>query len=98
MPHSTDDTVQIRDASRLWGKDTFETQKPIQQELADPEIKVVCIGPAGENLVRFACLITEVAGAAARGGSRSRDGLQEHQGGGRARPHAGEHRAAGRNV
>ena len=27
-----------------------------------------CIGPAGENLVRFACLITEYAGAAGRGG------------------------------
>jgi len=64
----TEETVEIRDASHLWGKDTFETQKMIQQELGDPEIKVVCIGPAGENLVRFACLITEVAGAAARGG------------------------------
>lgn len=64
----TDETVEIRDASHIWGKDTFETQKMIQQELGDPEIKVVCIGPAGENLVRFACLITEVAGAAARGG------------------------------
>jgi aldehyde:ferredoxin oxidoreductase len=63
-----DGAVEIRDASHLWGKDTFETQKMIQQELGDPEIKVVCIGPAGENLVRFACLITEVAGAAARGG------------------------------
>jgi aldehyde:ferredoxin oxidoreductase len=63
-----EDKVEIRDASHLWGKDTFETQKMIQQELGDPEIKVVCIGPAGENLVRFACLITEVAGAAARGG------------------------------
>ncbi len=64
----SDDGVQIRDAGALWGKDTYETQKLIQQELGDPEIKVVCIGPAGENLVRFACLITEVAGAAARGG------------------------------
>ena len=64
----TEDKVEIRDASHLWGKDTFETQKMIQQELGDPEIKVVCIGPGGENLVRFACLITEVAGAAARGG------------------------------
>lgn len=63
-----DGAVEIRDASHLWGKDTFETQKMIQHELGDPEIKVVCIGPAGENLVRFACLITEVAGAAARGG------------------------------
>jgi aldehyde:ferredoxin oxidoreductase len=64
----TEDKVEIRDASHLWGKDTFETQQMIRQELGDPEIKVVCIGPAGENLVRFACLITEVAGAAARGG------------------------------
>ncbi len=63
-----DEGVEIRDAAHLWGKDTYETQKLIQQELGDPEVKVVCIGPAGENLVRFACLITEVAGAAARGG------------------------------
>lgn len=51
-----------------WGKDTFETQKMIRQKLGDLEIKIVCIGPASENLARFACLITEVAGAAARGG------------------------------
>jgi aldehyde:ferredoxin oxidoreductase len=63
-----DDRVELRDASHLWGKDTYETQKLIQRELGDPEIKVVCIGPAGENLVRFACLITEYAGAAGRGG------------------------------
>ena len=63
-----DDKVEIRDAAHLWGKDTFETQKLIQKELGDPEIKVVCIGPAGENLVKFACLITEYAGAAGRGG------------------------------
>ncbi len=63
-----DGEVEIRDARHVWGKDTFETQKAIQDELGDPEIKVVCIGPAGEKLVRFACLITEVAGAAARTG------------------------------
>jgi len=60
--------VEIRSAEHLWGLDTFETQKAIQEELGDPEIKVVCIGPAGEKLVRSACLITEVAGAAARTG------------------------------
>lgn len=63
-----DDQVQLRDASHLWGKDTYETQKLIQRDLGDPEVKIVCIGPAGENLVRFACLITEYAGAAGRGG------------------------------
>lgn len=63
-----DGKAEVRDASHIWGQDTFETQRTIQKELGDPEIKVVCIGPAGENLVRFACLITEVAGAAARTG------------------------------
>ncbi|MGB6067229.1 MAG: aldehyde ferredoxin oxidoreductase family protein [Desulfomonilaceae bacterium] len=63
-----DGRVEIRDAAHLWGKDTFETQKAIQEELGDPEIKSVCIGPAGEKLVRFACLITEYAGAAGRTG------------------------------
>lgn len=60
--------VEIREARHLWGKDTFETQKQIQQELGDPEIKVVCIGPAGEKLVRFACLLTETGDAAGRTG------------------------------
>ncbi len=63
-----DGKAEVRDATHIWGQDTFETQRTIQKELGDPEIKVVCIGPAGENLVRFACLITEVAGAAARTG------------------------------
>src|SRR5512143_811401 len=39
-----DDQVELRDASQLWGKDTYETQKLIQRELGDPEIKIVCIG------------------------------------------------------
>jgi aldehyde:ferredoxin oxidoreductase len=63
-----DENVEIRDAGQLWGKDTQETQKAIQQELGDPEIKVVCIGPAGEKLVRFACLITETGDAGGRTG------------------------------
>jgi aldehyde:ferredoxin oxidoreductase len=60
--------VEIRDAGHLWGQDTFNTQKAIQNELGDPEIKVVCIGPGGEKLVRFACLITETGDAAGRTG------------------------------
>ncbi|MGA8684556.1 MAG: aldehyde ferredoxin oxidoreductase N-terminal domain-containing protein, partial [Candidatus Sulfotelmatobacter sp.] len=63
-----DGRVEIRPADHLWGQDTHETQKLIQQELGDPEIKVVCIGPGGENLVRFACLISETGDAAGRTG------------------------------
>ena len=63
-----DGRVEIRSAEHLWGQDTFETQKLIQKELGDPEIKVVCIGPGGENLVKFACLISETGDAAGRTG------------------------------
>ncbi len=64
-----DGLVEIRSAEHLWGKDTFETQTLIQEELGDPEIKVICIGPAGERLVRFASIITEVAASASRTGT-----------------------------
>jgi aldehyde:ferredoxin oxidoreductase len=66
------DGIEIRDASRLWGKDTWDTSKAIGDELEDPglkRIKVMAIGPAGENLVSFACLINEYCHAAARGGA-----------------------------
>jgi aldehyde:ferredoxin oxidoreductase len=64
-----DGRVEIRSAEHLWGKDTFETQLMIQRELNDPEIKVVCIGPAGERMVRFASLITDMAASASRTGT-----------------------------
>jgi aldehyde:ferredoxin oxidoreductase len=64
-----DDHVEIRSAEHLWGKDTFETQTMIQEELGDPEIKIVVIGPAGEKMVRFASIVTEVAASASRTGT-----------------------------
>jgi aldehyde:ferredoxin oxidoreductase len=51
-----DGRVEFRDASHLWGMDTIETQAVIKEELGDPKVQVVCIGQAGENLVRFACV------------------------------------------
>ncbi len=53
-----DEKVEIRDASRLWGKDTRETVKIIKKELGQAEVEVLTIGPAGENLVRYACVMT----------------------------------------
>ncbi len=61
------DQVEIRDASHLWGKDTYQTQEILRSELS-PEFKIVCIGPAGENLVRFSTLQHELKHAAARTG------------------------------
>lgn len=51
-----DDDVKIRDAGKVWGRDTFETEDIIRSDLGEPDAQVLCIGPAGENLVRFASL------------------------------------------
>jgi aldehyde:ferredoxin oxidoreductase len=64
--------IEFRDASHLWGKETLETEERIGAELNDPRlkrIKVMSIGPAGENRVRFACLINERYHAAGRCGT-----------------------------
>ncbi len=57
-----DGKVEIRKANTLWGKDTQETADRIKAELGETtkqEIRVAAIGPAGENLVRFAALISD---------------------------------------
>jgi len=62
------DKVEIKSADHIWGKDTYETQKVIREELNDPDVKVICIGPAGENLVVFASIQSAVGDAGARTG------------------------------
>ncbi len=59
--------VEIRDASNIWGKDTYETQEIIRSEV-DPEAKIVCIGQAGENLVHFASVQSELGHGGGRTG------------------------------
>ncbi len=52
----TNDRVELRDAQHLWGRLCDSTIKAVREELGDPGLQVSCIGPAGENLVRFACV------------------------------------------
>ncbi|MEM1677089.1 MAG: aldehyde ferredoxin oxidoreductase N-terminal domain-containing protein [Nitrososphaerota archaeon] len=54
-----DQYVDIRKAKNLWGKKISETRKTIKEELGDPLVKVMCIGPSGEKLVRFANVDSE---------------------------------------
>jgi len=63
-----DDRVEIKDASRCWGKSTGETISDLQKEEKDPGIGVLCIGPAGENLVKFASIMGPMGRAAGRAG------------------------------
>jgi len=59
--------VTIEDAANLWGKTVSETDDAIRAELGK-KVKVLCIGPAGENSVRGACVIVDKARAAAKCG------------------------------
>jgi aldehyde:ferredoxin oxidoreductase len=63
-----DGKAELRDASRLWGQETYETQQGIRKELQDPLIRTAAIGPAGEKRVRFACIMNDLTHAAGRTG------------------------------
>lgn len=64
-----DDRVEIRDATHLWGKTTDDTLETIRNDLNDPNLHCVSIGPAGENIVRGACVIQDKGRAFGRCGT-----------------------------
>jgi len=55
-----DSEVEIRSAKHLWGQKTAEAQELIRDELGDDKIRVLQIGPSGENLVRYAGLTNDL--------------------------------------
>ncbi|MEM0010713.1 MAG: aldehyde ferredoxin oxidoreductase family protein [Candidatus Bathyarchaeia archaeon] len=63
-----DDSIEIRDASGFWGMDTYTTCEAIKNDLGEKKAAVVCIGPAGENLVRISSIISDNGRAAGRCG------------------------------
>ncbi|TFH27924.1 MAG: hypothetical protein E4G98_05725, partial [Promethearchaeota archaeon] len=58
----------IKDATGVWGKGTKATEQALISELKDEKVKVASIGPAGENLVKFASIMNERERAAGRCG------------------------------
>ena len=54
----TDEGAEIKDAADLWGQETFETDR-ILREREGKQARACVIGPAGENLVNIACVITD---------------------------------------
>ncbi|MBC2716870.1 MAG: aldehyde ferredoxin oxidoreductase family protein [Desulfobacteraceae bacterium] len=66
-----DDDVEIRDAQKYWGKDIYETTDELSADLKTESKKpgqVVCIGPAGEQLIKFASIINNKRHVAGRTG------------------------------
>ncbi len=62
------DRVEIRPASHLAGRGTLETEEKIKGEMGDVETRIVSVGLAGENAVRFACVMNDTDRAAGRTG------------------------------
>ncbi len=79
----TDESVSIKDAAELWGLNTEETQDKLPKKTG----KIV-IGPAGENLVKYACIVSEerVAGRAGVGTVMGSKNLKAVVAGGNKRP------------
>lgn len=65
-----DGRLEFRPASHLLGLDTMELQEAIRTEVGEPRprLSVYGIGPAGENLVRFAAIVGDYGHVAAHNG------------------------------
>jgi len=59
--------AELRDASHLWGKNTYETEAILKAE-HDAETQVACIGPSGEKLARIACIMNKRDATVGRSG------------------------------
>jgi len=60
--------IEFKDAFSLQGKDCYETQKLIKNDINESNVRVACIGPAGENLVKYAIIINDEGRAIGRCG------------------------------
>jgi aldehyde:ferredoxin oxidoreductase len=63
-----DDRVAIRDAAHLWGLDTYETYDRLRPDYPEKQWRIACIGPAGEQKVKFAVIDCDPHRQAGRGG------------------------------
>ena len=63
-----DGRLEIRDGSSIWGKTVQDAQETLTGQLQDEDIQTLCIGPAGEKLVRFANVVIRHQNAGGRTG------------------------------
>ncbi|MGQ9720872.1 MAG: aldehyde ferredoxin oxidoreductase family protein [Candidatus Jordarchaeum sp.] len=60
--------AELKDAGKIWGKNVYQTEDIIRESLGDSKIIVSSIGPAGEKLVKIACIMNDKDRAAGRCG------------------------------
>lgn len=73
--HISADGAELRDARALAGRTTYETGDAIREELSDDHLVVAAIGPAGENLVKYALILASSARPSAKKGIAGRTGM-----------------------
>ena len=66
--HIHNGEIKIRDARDIWGQSVADAQWAIRDDLGDQEVKSCVCGPAGENLVRFANVMTGIKNSGGRTG------------------------------
>ncbi|MBU0763589.1 MAG: aldehyde ferredoxin oxidoreductase family protein [Bacteroidetes bacterium] len=62
------DKVEFRDASHLWGLGTKKATLKMMDEIGETDVRIALIGPAGEKLVRFACIMNSFSASGGRTG------------------------------
>ena len=62
-----DETVETRPANKYWGKGAIASEQMLKEDLGD-DFQIITIGPAGENMVRFACISHDFGRQAGRTG------------------------------
>jgi len=62
-----DGEVKFRSARKVWGTKTTDTQQIIKNELKDQNVRIACIGPAGENQIKIASIINEMRAVGRKG-------------------------------
>ena len=64
-----DDDIEIRSAEKIWGTDAYDADTMMKEDMGVSEAQTALIGQAGENLVRFACMVMSRNRTAAKTGS-----------------------------
>ena len=62
------DTVEIRDASKIWGAEVKHAMEWFREDIGEKKYRTALIGPGGENKVKYASIIVDCSRAFGRGG------------------------------
>ncbi len=63
------ENYSIRGAQAIWGRVSDEAARIIKKEVKEDALEIALIGPAGENMVKYSCIISMTNRASGRSGT-----------------------------